>query len=406
MAEFEREYELEFFGERGFRRYVCKKCGSAFWSAAERATCGDTPCNEYSFIGNPIIGKKKRSIEDMRETFLNFFEKRGHERINRYPVIARWRTDVLLVNASIYDFQPHVTSGIAEPPANPLVISQPCIRMNDLDSVGLTGKHISCFEMMAHHAFNYPEAEVYWKEETVRYCHELLTRDLGIAEEDITYKEHTWVGGGNAGPSLEVIVGGLELATLVFMNLVKEDNGNVVIDGERYSPMDIRVVDTGYGLERFVWASLGTPTIYDAIFDYIISEIIENARLPFNFYDEKIRGLISDYAKVAGLMDVRGHSFHDLIDDIARRLEKMGHKVDKYEFLSIITSLQKVYAIADHTKSLALLLSDGAVPSNIKAGYLARLIIRRTLRMMEDLKIDIKIADLVLHHMDLSLIHI
>jgi hypothetical protein len=92
-------------------------------------------------------------------------------------VVARWRDDIYLTIASIADFQPFVTSGVVPPPANPLTISQPCIRLNDLDSVGRSGRHLTLFEMMAHHAFNTDEHEVYWKEETVAYHHELLTKD-------------------------------------------------------------------------------------------------------------------------------------------------------------------------------------------------------------------------------------
>ena len=62
-------------------------------------------------------------MAEMRETFLSFFEERGHERVDPYPVAAnRWRDDVLLTQASIYDFQPHVTSGASPPPANPLAV--------------------------------------------------------------------------------------------------------------------------------------------------------------------------------------------------------------------------------------------------------------------------------------------
>ena len=56
---------------------------------------------------------------------------------------------------------------------------------------------------------------------------------------------------GNAGPALEVIVGGLELATLVFMNLEEDDEGDITIKGQKYSEMKLQIIDTGYGLERF-----------------------------------------------------------------------------------------------------------------------------------------------------------
>ena len=82
----------------------------------------------------------------MREAFLSFFEKHGHTRIKPYPVVARWRKDIYLTHASIIDFQPYVTEGIAPPPANPLVISQPCIRLTDISNTGPTfGRHLTIF---------------------------------------------------------------------------------------------------------------------------------------------------------------------------------------------------------------------------------------------------------------------
>ena len=133
--------------------------------------------------------KARFSFKDVKEIFLRFFERRGHEVIAPYPVVARWRNDLFLVPASIADFQPHVTSGISPPPANPLVIIQPCIRLEDVDKVGLTfGRHLTCFSMGGHHAFNYPDKEVYWKEKTVEYYHEFITGEFGIPEEEVIYK--------------------------------------------------------------------------------------------------------------------------------------------------------------------------------------------------------------------------
>ncbi|HEV2450053.1 MAG TPA: alanine--tRNA ligase, partial [Thermoplasmata archaeon] len=207
----------------------------------------------------------------MRELYLRFFEQRGHHRVARYPVVARWREDVFFVQASIYDFQPWVTSGEIEPPANPLVISQPCLRFNDLEEVGRSGRHFTEFEMMAHHAFNRPGHELYFKDRCTELCHELLTSELGASPAEITYKEEVWEGGGNLGPSLSVGLRGLEVATLVFMEYTRR--------GDRLEPMPLTVVDTGYGLERFTWMSQGTPTAYEAVFGAALQELLD--RLPF-----------------------------------------------------------------------------------------------------------------------------
>jgi len=120
--ELQKMLQLQFFGKEGFVRRKCEKCGSYFWTQDEKQKlCGDAPCVEYSFINNPV--GKKMDLHGMREAFLSFFEKHGHTRLKRYPVVARWRDDIYLTIASIADFQPHVTSGEVPPPANPLVIS-------------------------------------------------------------------------------------------------------------------------------------------------------------------------------------------------------------------------------------------------------------------------------------------
>ena len=118
---------------------------------------------EYGFIGHPVFARPY-GLAEMRETFLAFFERHGHTRVRRYPTVARSRNDVFFTQASIYDFQPWVTSGAIPPPANPLTISQPCLRFIDLEEVGRSGRHFTLFEMMAHHAFNRPDHEVYFKD--------------------------------------------------------------------------------------------------------------------------------------------------------------------------------------------------------------------------------------------------
>ncbi|MEM0493267.1 MAG: alanine--tRNA ligase-related protein, partial [Candidatus Thermoplasmatota archaeon] len=124
------ECDLEFFHDNGFIRKKCKSCGDYFWTLDDRAVyCGDQPCVPFTFIGKPL-GYKRLSLDEVRWSFISFFEENGHRRVHypdtgdRCPVVARWREDIYLTIASIADFQPHVTSGVVPPPANPLVISQ------------------------------------------------------------------------------------------------------------------------------------------------------------------------------------------------------------------------------------------------------------------------------------------
>ena len=395
----EKELNLGYFQKEGFRRYKCKKCGSYFWSTTPRDNCSEAPCGRYKFLDERIFNKKFE-IGDMRKYFIKFFKDRGHTPIHRYPVVARWRDDVFLVNASIYDFQPHVTSGLVEPPANPLVISQPCIRMVDVDSVGKTGRHLTGFEMMAHHAFNYGNNWIYWKDETVRYAVELF-ESLGVKREDIVFKEHPWFGGGNAGASFEVIVGGLELATLVFMNLKENENGKIEIAGNHYSEMPIKIVDTGYGLERFVWLSKGTPTIYEAIYPNMIEKLLNITGIEKGDKENRVlRMLAYESHRIAELGERR---FRE------KFAEQVGINTKYYD--TVITAIQKIYALADYSRSLSFMLTDGIIPSNIQAGYLARLLIRRSLKLLSDFGNPLSLYELVDMHvhrfsdiMDLSML--
>ncbi|MFB6106467.1 MAG: alanine--tRNA ligase [Halobacteriaceae archaeon] len=397
MSDLEEEYRLDYFEDHDFVRKECTECGAAFWTRDhDRTTCGEPPCEDYGFIDNPGFDDEY-ALEEMREAFLSFFEDRDHERIDPYPVAAsRWRDDVLLTQASIYDFQPLVTSGKTPPPANPLTVSQPCIRMQDIDNVGKTGRHTMAFEMMAHHAFNAREdadeyayeGEVYWKEETVAYCMDFF-ESLGADVSEVTLIEDPWVGGGNAGPAFEVIYRGAELATLVFMSMSEDPEGEVEMkDGNTYSPMDTYVVDTGYGLERWTWVSQGTPTVYEAVYPDMIAFLKENAGVD---HDDEEAELVHRAAKLAGHMDI------DEAEDMASARRIIAEKLDvsHHELAALMEPLEDIYAIADHCRALAYMFGDGIVPSNVGSGYLARMVLRRTKRLADTVGVDAPLDELV-----------
>ena len=367
--------------ELGFTKKTCKKCGNEFWSIEDRDTCGDAPCDEYSFIGNPATSHKYDLYEIQKE-FTNFFQKNGHTPIKRYPVLAkRWRNDVFLVGASIYNFQPWVTSGQVEPPANPLVIAQPSIRLNDVDNVGRTGRHMTCFTMGAHHAFNSSDNCVYWKDETIKYCHDFI-KHIGIDPREISYIESWWKGGGNEGPCYEICVRGVELATLVFIQYKTTPEG--------LKEIPLKIVDTGYGLERFAWISQGTPTAYDASFGPVIDRLKDISGVEL---DEHILG---ENARVAGMMDIE--DIADLKVLRSRVANRLGISVE--ELKKATEPMEAVYVIADHTRCLGFMLADGIIPSNVKEGYLARLVLRRTIRFIKDLELEESLSDIMNMQLD------
>ena len=371
-------YSVALFKGEGFERKQCISCGRTFWTIdPKRKTCGDTPCDEYTFIGNSPI-RKRYTLPKMEKSFLKFFEGHKHTIIDRYPVVARWRDDIFLTIASIADFQPWVTGGLVPPPANPLVISQPSIRLNDIDNVGRSGRHFTLFFMGGHHAFNSIRKQVYWTDETVSLCHQFLTRELGIPPSEISYIQDFWEGGGNAGEDFEVNVRGLELATLVFMHYA--------VKADKRVPLPLNIVDTGYGMERLTWMSQGTPTSYEAIFGPVVDRIRNMAGIKPPPED-----VARENSKLAGLIDIEtGRDLVALRNKVAART---GLSVEELSCMMI--PIEAVYAIADHLRCLAFMFLDGITPSNVEEGYLARLVLRRALRLMHEIRLQKPLAELM-----------
>nr|AIF10187.1 alanyl-tRNA synthetase (AARS, alaS) [uncultured marine group II/III euryarchaeote KM3_44_G05] len=230
---------------------------------------------------------------------------------------------------------------------------------------------------------------------------------MKIPKNQITYVENPWAGGGNAGPAVEVIVGGLELATLVFMNLEEYPEGDVVVKGDRYREMDLQIIDTGYGLERFCWAAAGTPTIYEAIYPETVSWLRELSGFDANL--DSMGGvdseqLLGELSRLAGILNIDvGTDVGALYDKLVERLATRGIEIGLAELKSITEPLSAIYAIPDHLHALCNMLGDGLVPSNVKAGYLARMLARRTLKLRDGLGIDVSLAELGAHHLDINL---
>ncbi len=356
----EPELRARFFEERGYKRYRCRICGEYFWSLVPRETCPDRPCSKYEFLRKDYQGMARLSFDEARRKFIEYFTKNNHGYVEPYPVLARWRNDLYLTIASIIVFQPAVTEGIVDPPSNPLVIVQPSIRLEDIDNVGYTfGRHMTSFEMGGHHAFNKENKYIYWVEETLNYSYEFFTKIIGIRPKDLVYKESWWEGGGNAGPAFEVVVDGLELATLVFMKYKLTDSGK--------APNPVLVVDTGYGIERIAWFTQKEPTSFHAIYGGLVEKYSDLLGV-----EEPPREVLRRIVYMLSDKDIRG-SKH-----LYEHLKQIG--LEEY-YEQVLKSIQ-LYTLLDHARTISLMLSDGIVPSNVGEGYLARLVIRRALKTL------------------------
>lgn len=381
----EKYWKVELFDEKGFVRKVCPVCGKGYWTLdSGRRHCPDPNCGEeYGFIGSSITKRRLDYIE-VWKLFEKFFKKNGHESIKRYPVITTWRKDLFFNIASIVNFQ-RFDDGMMtfDYPANPLIVPQVCLRFNDIQNVGVTGRHHTCFIMSGQHAFNPPE-EGYWKDRCIELNFNFLTRAMGIPEEELIYVEDLWAMPDFSafGPYIETFCRGLELVNSGFMQFTKSSNG--------FKDLPMKVIDVGWGHERLVWISNGTPTGYDVVFGPVIEKLKNVVCIEYD------KDFFMKYARVSGVLNLE--EIYDVKSARMKIAKKLG--VSQKELEKKILPLEALYAIADHTKSLVFAIADGALPSNVGGGYNLRVLLRRALSFIEKFNWDLRLEEVATWHIN------
>ena len=302
---------------------------------------------------------------EIREAFLNFFAERGHLIQPSASLIPQDDPTLLLIGAGMAPFKPFFT-GKMKPPSPRITTCQKCVRTGDIENVGRTARHHTFFEMLGNFSFG-----DYFKKEVIPWSWEFLTKVLEIpadklwitiytdddeafdiwhnvvgvpAERIIRMEENFWeIGSGPCGPCSEIHVDlgedrgcgkpdcavgcdcdrYLEIWNLVFTQYNQNDDGT-------YTPLKNKNIDTGAGLER-------------------LASVLQNKKS--NFETDLIFPIIEYAAAVAN--------------------KKFG--TDSRTDISL-----KV--IADHARSLSVMISDGVLPSNEGRGYVLRRILRRAVR--------------------------
>ncbi len=334
--------------------------------------------------------KELSPIDNIRESYLSFFEEKGHKRLPSSNLLPHDPT-VLFTMAGMMQFKPYFV-GLETPPVKRATTSQKCVRAggkhNDLDDIGRTNRHFTFFEMLGNFSFG-----DYFKTDAIEFAWEFSTKVLGFEEDRIWVtihesddesekiwqevsglpieriqrldKDNFWQMGdvGPCGPCTELFYdlgpelgedggpkyGGenrfVEFWNLVFMQY--EDHP----DGSR-SDLPAPCVDTGAGLERILFLKEGKKTIWETS---LFMPLIQTA--------EKLTS--AKYGK-------------DEESDVSLRI------------------------MAEHARSMAFLISDGCMPSNEDRGYVLRRIIRRAVRHAYMLGAkDIVMPDLVRHVIDI-----
>ncbi|MEK6839589.1 MAG: alanine--tRNA ligase-related protein, partial [Nanoarchaeota archaeon] len=281
-------------------------------------------------------------------------------------------------NASIAAFQPYVVSGEAEPPANPLVIPQFCFRTTDIDNVGISGAHHTVFNMLGQHQF-VPEKQ--WNQNKVfSDILQWLQKGLGLPNNEITFIEDSWAGGGNLGPCIEFFSRGCEIGNQVYMLYEQTPSG--------VRPLDKKVLDMGMGMERNAWFSQGTNTIYDAVFPDVMKKLFDATGLKFD------KNIVKKYVPHAGLLNI------DEVDDIHKAWKQVAQRVgvDVDVLRKNVLPLAALYSVAEHARALLILFADGGLPSNVGDGYNVRVILRRALSFIDQYQWSLDVKEVMHWH--------
>ena len=371
----EKYFGVETLLNLGFTRKKCTSCGKYFWSVTERDVCGDPVCEGgFTFVGEEPY--RKMDYIEVWQEFAKIFKGLGYTPIQRYPVVARWRDDTDFVQASIYDFQPHVVSGAVDPPANPLVVPQFSLRFVDIENVGITGGHYTGFVMIGQHAFERPDA--YDQNMYLDHIYSWLKDGLKIPKEEVVFHEDGWAGGGNGGACMEYFCKGLELGNQVYMLYSLTETG--------YEELGLKVLDMGMGQERNTWFCSGAIMSYDAVFPTVMDKLYKMTGL------RPDRAILEKFAPYAGLFNI------DEVDDIEKAWIQTADviHIDPDILKREVKRQAALYTLAEHTRGLLIALNDGALPSNIGGGYNLRVLLRRCFMIAQEW--DIPLEDIFEEH--------
>lgn len=309
---------------------------------------------------------KWTGLNDLRESYLKFFESKGHLRMDSAPLVPQGDNSILLINAGMTPLKKYF-QGIETPPCKRVTTCQKCIRTPDIENVGKTARHGTYFEMLGNFSFG-----DYFKHEAIGWAWEYLTKVLEIPadrlwvtifEEDdeagdiwaneigvprdriikLGKKDNFWEhGSGPCGPCSEIHFDRgdaygpfenfeqasdcdriIEIWNNVFTQFDNDGNGN-------YTLLANKNIDTGMGLERLACVMQGVDNLFEV---------------------DTIQNIMKKICTIAGKEYKKDHK-----DDVSIRV------------------------ITDHIRSTVFMVGDGVRPSNEGRGYVLRRLLRRAAR--------------------------
>ena len=311
---------------------------------------------------------------EIRNKYLEFFKRHGHAVIPSAPLIPENDPSVLFTTAGMQPLVPYLL-GEKHPEGTRLTDFQKCLRTNDIDEVG-DNRHLTYFEMLGNWSLG-----DYFKEESIAMSFEFLTKELGIPVEKLSVTcfagdkdcqrdevtascwkkagipedriyyfgkdDNWWIAGeeGPCGPDTEMFYDTgkpkcsencnpscgcgkyVEIWNNVFMEFFKTKDG-------KYTKLKQHNVDTGLGLERMTMLLQGKETPFDT----------------------------------------------ELFKPVMDKLQELAGENDSIESRRIV---------AEHLRASMMIIQDGGLPSNVDRGYILRRLIRRMVRHLRKLQINL-----------------
>ena len=304
---------------------------------------------------------------EIRDTFLKYFETKGHHLVDSSPLIPKDDPTLLFTNAGMVQFKDYFL-GQKKPPYKRAASSQRCVRAggkhNDLDNVGFTARHHTFFEMLGNFSFG-----DYFKEEAIDYSWELLTKVYEIPKAKLWV---TVLEGDEESANLWIKKIGLPKERLIYCG--KEDNFWMMGDTGPCGPCSEIFFDHGPDVEG------GPPGSENADGD----RFVEIWNLVFMQYEKSLDGVMT---KIPSPCVDTGMG----LERVSAVLQGVSNNYDIDLFQNLISRCKKIFpeamasdgslkVIADHIRSCAFLIADGVAPSNEGRGYVLRRIIRRAIR--------------------------
>lgn len=316
---------------------------------------------------------------DLKDTYLKFFEEKGHKIIPSAPIIPENDPTCLFNTAGMQPLVPYL-KGEPHPEGHRLADVQKCFRTNDLDSIG-DKTHHTFFEMLGNWSLG-----DYFKKESISWSFELLTKRLNIPVEKLAV---TVFGGNDIVPadneSAEVWKSlGINKNKIAFLG--EENNWwpNMELTGP-----------CGPDTEIFYWRSSSpVPEKFDPD-DETWVEIWNNVFMQYNhepdgtFTPLKNKNVDTGLGveRVTTILEGETDNYKSSIwKDVIRKIEEIsGKSYDDERY----TKAMRI--IADHIRAIVMISGDdaGIKPSNTDQGYILRRLIRRTIRYAKQLEIDI-----------------